>query len=248
MNFLKSLGANFLAIIISIIILFTVISFILNSVTRHGESLTVPDIRGMKISEASKILSEKKLRFVITDSIYFSDKPVLSVIEQNPSPQTKVKEGRMIYITLNSNSAPIILIPTLVDLSIRQASSVLQSSGLKTGRLIYRPDIAQNVVLDVLYKGQSISSGTKIAKGSTIDLVLGDGLDAAEVPMPNLDGLTLEEANNLLTSSSLNKGSVFFSGQIKDSISAKVFKQNPPYSENKMIKSGHNVDIYLKQE
>ena len=150
MNFLKSLGANIFAIIISVIVVFTVVSFILNSYTRHGESLTVPDIRGLKISEMQRILSEKKLQYVITDSLFFADKPALSVVEQNPSPQSKVKEGRIIYITINANSAPTVLMPNLVDISIRQASAMLLNVGLKPGKLIYKPDIAQNVVLDML--------------------------------------------------------------------------------------------------
>ncbi|MEI6594931.1 MAG: PASTA domain-containing protein [Bacteroidota bacterium] len=248
MNFFKSLGANIFAIIISVIVVFTVVSFILNSYTRHGESLTVPDIRGLKISEMQRILSEKKLQYVITDSLFFADKPALSVVEQNPSPQSKVKEGRIIYITINANSAPTVLMPNLVDISIRQASAMLLNVGLKPGKLIYKPDIAQNVVLDMLYRGQTIKAESKIPKGSTIDLVLGDGLDGSDVSLPDLKGLTLEEASNLLASSSLNKGSVIFEGAVKDSSSAKVFKQDPPFNDGKMLRSGHAVDLFLKQE
>jgi beta-lactam-binding protein with PASTA domain len=248
MNFLKSLGANLLAIIISIIVIFTLVSLVLNSYTRHGESLTVPDIRGLKIVDASRVLEEKKLRFVITDSLYFADKPKLSVLEQNPVPQSKVKEGRVIYITINADAAPTILMPNLIDVSMRQASAILLSVGLKPGKLIYKPDIAQNVVLEMLYKGQKISANSKLPKGSVIDLVLGDGLGDADVPMPDLTGLTLEEANNLLSSSSLNMGSVNYQGTITDSSSVKVFRQSPAFNEGMMIKGGHAVDLFLKQE
>ncbi len=248
MNFIKSLGAQSIVIIITIIVIFTTVSFILNSYTRHGESLTVPDIRGMKIDEMKHVLAEKKLQFVVTDSLFFADKPVLSVVEQNPAPQSKVKEGRIIYITINANSAPTVLLPNLVDVSIRQASSMLVNAGLKPGRLIYKPDIAQNVVLEMLYRGQNIKADSKIPKGSTIDLVLGDGLESSDVSLPDLTGLTLEEAGNLLASSSLNKGSFIFEGAIKDSFAAKVFKQNPVFSDGKMLKSGHAVDLFLKQE
>src|SRR4029078_11341463 len=99
MNFLKSFGAHILTIVISIILIFTITSLTLNSYTRHGESLTVPDIKGMKIQDAERVLGEKKLRFVITDSLYFPDKPTSSVLEQNPVPQSKVKEGRVVYLT-----------------------------------------------------------------------------------------------------------------------------------------------------
>jgi beta-lactam-binding protein with PASTA domain len=81
-----------------------------------------------------------------------------------------------------------------------------------------------------------------------IDLVLGDGLGDADVPMPDLTGLTLEEANNLLSSSSLNMGSVNYQGTITDSSSVKVFRQSPAFNEGMMIKGGHAVDLFLKQE
>jgi beta-lactam-binding protein with PASTA domain len=248
MNFFKSLGANIFAIVLSIIVIFTVVSFVLNSFTRHGESLTVPDIRGMKISEMQRVLTEKKLQYIITDSLFFADKPTLSVVDQNPAPQSKVKEGRVIYITINANSAPTVLMPNLIDASMRQASAMLISAGLKPGKLIYKPDIAQNVVLDMLYRSQSIKADSKVPKGSTIDLVLGDGLDGSDVPLPDLRGLTLEEAGNLLASSSLNKGAVIYEGIIKDSSLAKVFKQNPVFSEGAMLNGGHAVDLFLKQE
>jgi len=248
MNLLKSLSAHIVAIIISIIILFTVVSLILNSYTRHGESLSVPDIRGLKISEMQRVLAEKKLHFVITDSLFFADKPALSVVEQNPAPESKVKEGRIIYITINANTAPIVSLPNLIDVSIRQASAMLVSAGLKPGRLIYKPDIAQNVVLDMLYRGQTVKADTKIPKGSIVDMVLGDGLEGSDVPLPDLTGLTLEEASNLLASSSLNKGAVSFQGIIKDSSASKVFKQDPAFNDGKMLRSGHAVDLFLKQE
>lgn len=248
MNFFKSFGANTIAIIVSIVIIITIVSLVLSSYTRHGESLTVPDIKGLKIEDAERVLAEKKLRFVITDSLYFSDKPTSSVLDQNPAPQSKVKEGRVIYLTINANVAPTILMPNLIDVSMRQASAILLSVGLKAGKLIYKPDIAQNVVLDMLYNGQTIAANTKLPKGSTIDLVLGNGLGETDMPLPDLTGLTLEEAGNLLSSSSLNRGAIVYQGAITDSSSAKVFKQFPAFSEGVMVKGGQNIDLFLKQE
>lgn len=248
MQFLKSFGVHILTIAIIIVLLLTGVSFVLNGLTRHGESLTVPDIKGMRIEDAERALAEKKLRFMVTDSMYFADKPKLSVLEQNPVPQSKVKEGRVIYITLNADAAPMIPLPNLIDVSMRQASAILLSAGLKAGKLIYKPDIAQNVVLDMMYRGRPVAANTRVPKGSTIDLVLGDGMGGADVPLPDLEGLTLEEANNLLSSSSLNIGSVVYEGPIRDSASAKVSRQVPAYSEGVMLKGGHTVDLYLEQE
>lgn len=247
MKFIKGLGLHLFLITVTVILIVTTVSYVLNSYTRHGQSLTVPDIRGINIKEAARILSEKKLRLAITDSLYFPEKPPLSVIEQNPVPQSNVKEGRIIYVSVNANSAPTVLMPNLIDISMRQASTLLLSAGLRAGKLIYKPDIAQNVVLEMLYRGQPIKADTKIPKGSVIDLILGDGLEGAEVPLPDLTGLTIEEAGNLLSSSSLNLGKINYSGLITDSFSVKVFRQEPPFSEGKMVKGGYSVDLFLKQ-
>ncbi|NBN99598.1 MAG: PASTA domain-containing protein, partial [Flavobacteriia bacterium] len=105
MKFVKILGANLFAIVVLIVLIFTIISLVLNSYTRHGESLTVPDIKGIHIKDAITILEQKKLRYEVIDSLYFDDKPKLSILEQNPQPQSKVKEGRIIYLTINSDAA-----------------------------------------------------------------------------------------------------------------------------------------------
>lgn len=247
MKFVKILGANLFAIVVVVVLILTIISLGLNSYTRHGQSLTVPDIKGIPIKDAITILEQKKLRYEVIDSLYFDDKPKLSILEQNPQPQSKVKEGRIIYLTINSDAAPKVAIPNLIDVSLRQAQAMLLAAGLKTGQLIYKPDIAQNVVLEQQVSGQSVAAGDKIAKGTSIDLVLGSGLEGAEVPIPDLTGLSLDEAGNLLQSSSLNLGAVVYQGVIKDSTQAKVFRQQPPYSPSANVTSGQPIDLFLKQ-
>lgn len=247
-GFLKVLSANLLAIVIVVFITFIGISVVLNQTTRHGEALTVPDITGLSMEDAAAVLASKNLKFMITDSLFFEDKPKNSVLDQNPSPQSKVKEGRIIYLTLNSNKAPLVNMPNLIDVSLRQAQVLLQSVGLKPGRLSYKPDIAQNVVLEQLYGNSSIAAGAKIPKGSTVDLVLGDGLGQGDVSLPDLTGMTLEEARNLLSSSALSVGAVVYQGPIKDSTLATVFKQTPAFAEGVMVGSGQAIDLFLKQE
>lgn len=248
MNFLKSLSAHVFIMFIIVIVLFTAASFILNNTTRHGDSMTVPNITGLKIDDAIEILAQKRLKFFITDSLFFEDKPKNSVLDQNPSPQSKVKEGRVVYITLNSNTAPLVSMPNLIDVSLRQAQVLLQSVGLKPGKFIYKPDIAQNVVLEQLYYNQPVLPNSKIPKGTTIELVLGDGLSGGQTALPNVVGMTLEEASNLLTSSALSVGSVVYMGPISDSASTRVIKQTPAFADGLMVGAGQPVDLFLKQE
>ena len=107
MKLLKSLAVNIFLILLVLYLLSWVGAFLLNNYTRHGESLTLPNLKGLSFEEVEKILAQKKLRYIITDTAFIDSMPKGSVVEQNPSENTKVKEGRFIYITINSNSSYI---------------------------------------------------------------------------------------------------------------------------------------------
>ncbi len=247
MKLFKLAGIHLILIFGVLFILISLAALVLRSTTRHGEALTVPDIIGLKTEDAISILAERKLRFLITDSMFFEDKPKLSIIDQNPAAESKVKEGRIIYLIVNSDKPPGVSVPNLIDASLRQAQAMLKAAGLKQGNISYKPDMAQNVVLEQLFLGNTILPNSKIPKGSAIDLVLGSGLiDSIDVAIPDLSGLTRNEAHNLLSSASLNLGAVVYQGDIADTSQAKVTKQVPPAGQNS--KGGQSVDIYLKQE
>ena len=104
MKLFKSLAINILLILLVLYILSWLGALVLSAYTRHGESLTLPNLKGLNFEEVEKILEQKKLRYIITDTAFIDDMPKGSVVEQNPAPNTKVKEGRFIYITINSTS------------------------------------------------------------------------------------------------------------------------------------------------
>ncbi|MFN4971658.1 MAG: PASTA domain-containing protein [Bacteroidota bacterium] len=248
MKWIKTFAVHIALIILTVVAIFTAVSYVLRSATRHGDALTVPDITGVPVENAIQLLNERKLRYLIIDSLYFDDKPKLSVLDQNPSPESKVKEGRIIYLVINADKAPLVMMPNLIDVSLRQAEAMLKSAGLKAGQLVYKPDLAQNVVLEQQVNGRNVPPGYKLPKGSAVDLVLGDGMvDAVDVPLPNLIDLTYEEARNLLTSQTLNTGAVVFQGVITDSSGARIYRQVPAYSTDATLKAGSTVDIFLKQ-
>ena len=216
--------------------------------TNHGEMIEVPDIRGKNFEDAVTILEHQKLRYEIADSSFDDSKPPLTVIDQNPRPKSPVKEYRTIYLTVNSKAAPRIQLPDLKDVSLKQASMVLQSYGLKVGKLSYRPDLAKDVVIEMYYNGKDVNSGTYVKKGDKIDLLLGDGLGQTQVEVPNLIGLSLREARFVLDGSSLNLGALVLDATVKDdTMDAIVYKQLPDPNDvqNKMMNAGEGVDVFL---
>lgn len=218
---------------------------VLSVYTRHGQSLSLPDLRGLHIDKAIQLLDQNKLRYIITDTVFVDKLPKLAVAEQNPSPNSKVKEGRIIYLSINSDASATVLMPNLINSSLRYAETVLTGMGLTLVNVTYKPDIAQNAVLDQLWNGQSMQPGTRIPKGAAIDLVVGDGSGGALVPLPNLSGLTLKDATNVLQTSLLQLGTVVYEGAVKDSTKAVVKRQNPPFEEGATLRGGEFVDLYL---
>jgi beta-lactam-binding protein with PASTA domain len=68
--------------------------------------------------------------------------------------------------------------PQLVDVSLRQAEIMLKAKGLELGSVIYKASPYENVVLEQLYKGRSISSDTEISMGESITLVVGRDIES----------------------------------------------------------------------
>lgn len=222
----------------------------LNTYTLHGETVTVPDLKGMSIAEIEEFLSGKPFKFEIADSVYNKREKKGVVMEQNPKTGAKVKQGRNIYLIINSTQARKVKMPNLVDLSLRQAISILQANGLLIGLLEYEPNIAKNAVIRQKMDSKEIQPGESIAEGSVIDLVLGSGLSDEMVALPSLVGLKWQEAMEMLKKSSLNEGVVNFDETVKtgaDSLVAVVVRQNPPHSANRVVPMGELIDMWLSK-
>ena len=220
----------------------------LGSYTRHGSSVSVPDLRGMQISKIDEFLSFRNLRYKISDSTIFDlSKPPGTVIEQDPHPNEKVKENRTIYLSITRTIAPGVKIPDLEDNSLRQAEAILRSYGLVRGQLIYRPDLAKNAVLEMQINGRMVSKGDEVIKGTVIDLVLGDGFGNTKVPVPDLFNLQLDEALFVIKASSLNVGAMVFDATVRDSSAARIYKQFPAFDDLNEISQGESIDIFLTQ-
>lgn len=166
---------NILAMIILALVLVILTFRWMKSYTRHGQYITVPDVSGMYEEEAGKVLAAAGLRYEVSDYKY--DKMMVEggVIEQKPGAGAYVKEGRNIYLTLNSGKEPVKAVPDLADnSSLRAAESHLLSAGFKLTQPQFI-DGDKDWVYKILYQGQEIAAGTEIPEGSVLTIVAGNG-------------------------------------------------------------------------
>lgn len=242
--FLKHFG---LAIGITIVIVLITLLW-LTVYTRHGQARPVPDFTGMTSDEVLLTAKKYKLQSIVIDSVYTNIVDRGQVVEQNPKPGFKVKKNRKVFLTINALNPEMVIMPSLVGLTLRQAKVILERNGLEIGKRLYVPDLAINNVLKQLYEGITIEGGDSIEKGASIDLVLGKGLSNEKTIVPDLISLSIERAESKILDASLNIGAITFDNSIKDpedSANAFVWKQNPEFNDRNLIQLGSPVYIWL---
>ena len=224
----------------------------LGVMTNHGAYLTVPSVLGKKTDEAVKFLESKGFEVVIKDSVYTDTAKNGIVLKQIPDPNSTVKINRTVLITVNRVTQPLIDMPALEGKSLNFALEILKRSHLKLGDTIYRPDFMSGSVLEQLYKGNKIKSGSKLPWGSYVDLVIGSGLNQDPILVPELLGMTFEEAKSLLEGNGILLGAVVADPDVVDSAAAFIWKQSPPrYDDQKepvYIQPGQLMDLWISKE
>ena len=215
--------------------------------THHGESVIVPEIKGMNFDKAVVKLDDLDLEYMVIDTSFDPNKSPNSILDQNPLPGSRVKENRVIYLTVNSKTPPNREVPDLIGKSsLKFATIQLESRGFKLGEPIYKPNPDLNSVLDVLYKGRSVKKGEMLPLGSEILLVLGNGMGNTKIDIPFLIGLTYSEALAVLQENGLTIGALVPDASVSDTTSAKVYKQIPEPNFGDQLRIGEPIDIFIK--
>ncbi len=243
-SFIKLLALHLsLMLVVAVSLLLLFFQFALPAITHHGETITVPSLKGHALAEAQKHLAERSLCWKVTeDFAYAPDYPPGVVMQQYPRAGTRVKQSRKVYLTLNAANAPKVAMPDLVDGSVRNAHMLLKSQGLLLGDIKYIPDIAENAVLEQWHDGTQLAPGSLVAKGASIDLVVGAGLGKHKVTVPQVTGMKLEDAQLFLLSAGIKLGSITHQAA-EDQSTSSVLRQVPEAGQR--VRIGETVDLWL---
>jgi beta-lactam-binding protein with PASTA domain len=253
MSFTRFLTSRtFLVNLILAAALLAIILFItmkgLEKYTRHGQSNPVPEFTGMLPAEAQKIAHQQNLKVEIVDSLFLENTEPGVVVDQIPRPGHGVKQNRTIFLTINSTQPEMVTLPQLTDISFRQAQVLVDNSGLQIGNIFYQPSEYDNLVLNVQIDSTDIRPGKQLPKGTSVDLIVGRKHGNQTTPLPDLIGLTVDEAQATLTSAMLNTGVVIYDESIRssgDSLSARVWRQRPDPRITGSILLGSSIDIWV---
>lgn len=171
----KYFWLNIIAMIAVVILLVFGVLKWLDVYTRHGEAVVVPNVEGMTVDEATKMFRSYRLECIVSDSTYVKNKAAGVVLDANPVAGQKVKEGRIIYLTINTLSVPLRPVPDVADnSSLRQAQAKVLAAGFKLNEVEEMVG-EKDWVYGVKYNGRSLNSGDKVPLGAALTLMVGNG-------------------------------------------------------------------------
>jgi len=160
----------------SSVLLFFFVSLSLTIYTKHNNYQIVPNFEGVQIAQLPLLIENENLRYEIIDSSRFDPEKVpLSVIKHLPTKGSEVKENRKIYFTVNPSGYRKVTVPNLIQITKRNAESMIKSSGFEIGDYSYEDNIGKDMVLEIKFEGKIIKPGELLPRTSKIDLVLGNG-------------------------------------------------------------------------
>lgn len=170
------LWGNVAAMVLVVVLLGVGVKFGIDRYTRHGEEISVPDVRHKSFSDAEGILLEKGLKVVVSDTGYIRNMPPDYILEQSPEPGKAVKNGRIVYLIINSAHSPMLTLPDIIDNnSYREARAKLIAMGFKVGSPEYVKG-EKDWVYGVKSKGRNLQNGQKVSVDDILVIQVGDGM------------------------------------------------------------------------
>jgi beta-lactam-binding protein with PASTA domain len=210
----------------------------------------VPDFRNLNIQEAEAIATSNGLTIQISDSVSNMEVAESSIVQQEPLPNKKANEDKIVYLTVAVNEI-LVHLPDVIDQSMRSAELQLSTHGFLLSRSEYiTSSFCTNAVLGIKYNGKIVTRQDKIPEGAMITMVV-TKITRDQATVPNLVGLTLREAKILLAIHELRLGKVIYPDK-SNSVnheSPLIFRQTPDTSpSDTIVPFKSKINVFLKNQ
>jgi eukaryotic-like serine/threonine-protein kinase len=218
----------------------------------HGESVKVGTYVGKNVKEVIRSAESEGFEIEVTDSLYREGFAADLILEQNPLPNARVKEGRTIYLKITKAAGDLVALPDIAGRDeIGFYTQNLAMLGVKVGTVdtILNADLAPGTITAVHVRGKDVTNdlqfGTvKVPQGSSVDFTISKSV-SDEAQIPPFENMTADQYDFLLSSVGLRLGTVHADPSVSNQNLAKVYKTEP--SAGNDVKKGSTVDIYVKE-
>jgi beta-lactam-binding protein with PASTA domain len=204
----------------------------------HGNTEKVPSVLGLTLEAATAVLDSAGLEPVKAETRPDPKAAEGTVVGQNPFPDTIVKEGRRVYLSVSGGEI-LVYVPKLRGLSTRDARFALERAGLRLGEIAYTPSdtFFENTIVE-----QSVLPGGRVTKGSTVGITVSRGSLHKERVAPDVTGKTISEAERLLSAEKISVGKITYQAGF-DLVPNTIVDQYPRPGEK--IADGVAIDLFV---
>ena len=198
-------------------------------------SRSVPRLLGLARAEAETRLTEDGLRVGEIEGVTHPTAARGQIVWQDPPAGVGVPEGTLVGLTV-SNGPQRVPVPDLLGYDATIAAQLLEASGLQVGRIITtQAPVPQGVVVST-----RPSTGSTLLPRTSVTLVVSEG--APTIAVPNLSGLTVEEAEMILQSVGLVMGETLRKAS-RDVPPGTIVEQDP--RAGTLSAPGTIIDIFI---
>jgi len=226
---------NLVRLILSIIVMIFIFSIVAEYLvmpvyTRQNQNKVMMDVINRNLNDAIKLLKSENYRYEVSDTLYTNKFSLGTIIDQYPKPNTRVKSGRTIRLKI-AHPEKSVAIPNLIGQSRRSAELELNQMGLLIDTVYteYNPEYPNGTIA-----WQYPKAGDRRKKGMGIQITVSKGMPPNFFQVPNLIGLSINQAKDLIFKSRLKVGKISYH-QDQDLVPYTVLDQS--------IKDGTVLDV-----
>ncbi len=209
--------------------------FIMPNITGLRQVIPAPDVVGMEEAKARRLLSYFNLRMSIVGYMYHY-LPEGVIVKQKPAPSHKIKEGRLIDVWISKGPERKVM-PAVKNLPLQEGINILLEAGVNVDNIV---EIDTTIVaLSGKIRNTDPPAGTFIPENGSIVVYVYKYAKG----IPDLTGLTLEEAMKVLSQEKIPLKNVLYADSTQSGV---VLAQYPP--AGKPINDADSVTITIGGE
>ncbi|MBQ7568499.1 PASTA domain-containing protein [bacterium] len=202
------------------------------------EEIEVPVIQGKDLHEANRMLNSMGLRLRLEEGKYSNKFPEEIVISQEPAPGKTVRQEREVLAVV-SLGPELMTVPDLNGKSLRDVDIILAENKLTMGSV---KEVEKEGVKTIQVVSQKPKAGSKVRRGTPINIEVNKGASVAGVVVPDWSGKNVATAKALIAKVGLRLGRISWSPSTAVQ-QGFVIKQNPPYGAEVALGSEVELEI-----
>lgn len=170
-----------------------------------AKEVTIPNLEGKTIEQATLELEELGLILQEGEQVYSAEQEEGRITSQTPSAGTLVVEGKVVTVNISKGKKSGV-IPNLVGKDWKEAEEYLKEFGFEIG---YVEKVTSEKPKDTILT-QDPEAGESALEGTKINIEISDGEGKAMTRVPNLYNLTPGQADAALAEANLVRGDVVY--------------------------------------